>query len=92
MSKSKIKEAESSFAGLISAVFASGCTAFTLNGFDVNYSFFIGSFDVVRVLISFVIFSILFYPFNRFFGWLYSASPNNKNKLLNSVPENKKQS
>jgi hypothetical protein len=78
MPESKIKEDESSFTGLMSAAFASGFTTSTLNGFETSYSFFIGSFDVVHALISFIIFSVLFYPFNRFFGWLYSASPNNK--------------
>jgi len=78
MSELKVKEDESSFAGLMSAAFASGFTTSTLNGFEVNYSLFIGSFDIVHALISFIIFSILFYPFNRFFGWLYSASPKNE--------------
>ncbi|CAH9061774.1 hypothetical protein PSECIP111951_02558 [Pseudoalteromonas holothuriae] len=78
MSESKVKEGGSNFAGLMSAAFASGFATSSLDGFEVNYSFFIGSLDVVSISISFIVFSILFYPFNKFFGWLYCASPNNK--------------
>jgi hypothetical protein len=78
MSESKVKKDEPNFAGLMSAAFASGFTTSSLNDFAVNYSLFIGSFNIVPALISFIVFSLLFYPFNRFFGWLYSASANNK--------------
>lgn len=76
--QSNIKEDKSSFAGVMSTAFASVLTTSTLNGFETNFSFFIGSFDMVPWLINFIIFSVLFYPFHRFFGWLYSASPKNK--------------
>ena len=77
MSESKIKEEGASFAGAMSAAFASGFTTSILNDFETNYSFFIGSFDIVSALINLVVFSVLFYPFSKFFRWLYSESPNN---------------
>lgn len=79
MSESKIKEDGSGFASLMSAAFAGLLATLTFNGVEINDSLFIGPFDVVEILVSFIIFSILLYPFNRFFGWLYSASPNTKN-------------
>ncbi len=76
--QSSIKEDRSSFAGDMSAVFASILTGSTMSGYEINYSFFISSFDIVPGLISFIIFSLVLYPFKKFFGWLYSASPKNK--------------
>jgi hypothetical protein len=75
MSEPNIKKDDSSFIGGISAVFTSIFTTSTLNGFEMNYSFFIGSFDIIPGFMNFIIFSLLFYPFHRFFKWLYSASP-----------------
>ena len=78
MPESNVKENGSSFAGNMSAIFASVLTGSILDGFEINYSFFINSFDIVPILIRFIIILILFYPFNKFFRWLYSASPKNK--------------
>jgi hypothetical protein len=62
---------------LLVVIFASGFTTSTLDGFDISYSVFSGSFDFVSLLINVIIFSVLFYPFSRFFVWLYSATPKN---------------
>ncbi|MCJ8294625.1 MAG: hypothetical protein MJK15_09480 [Colwellia sp.] len=78
MSELNIKEDGSRFASSMSAIFTSGFTTSTLDGFEINYSFIISSFDIIPALISFIIFSLFFYPFNQFFGWLYSATPKNK--------------
>lgn len=76
MSESKVKKDGASMASLMSAGFASVFTTSTLNGIDTGYTIFIGSFDIVNAFINFVISLLFFYPFSRFFSWLYSASPN----------------
>jgi hypothetical protein len=50
MPESKVKKDEPNFAGLMSAAFASRFTTSSLNDFAVNYSLFIGSFDIVPAL------------------------------------------
>ncbi|ASP47088.1 hypothetical protein [Cognaticolwellia beringensis] len=74
MSESNIKENRSSFAAYISAIFASVFTGTIMDNFAINDSFVIGSFDIAPILIRIIIIFILFYPFNSFFRWLYSAS------------------
>ncbi|ARD43138.1 hypothetical protein [Colwellia sp. PAMC 21821] len=75
MSESNVKEKRPGFAAYTSVIFASVFTGIILNDFAKNYSFVIGSFDIVPMLIRIIIIFILFYPFNSFFRWLYSASP-----------------
>ncbi|WP_137225885.1 hypothetical protein [Shewanella sp. MEBiC00475] len=54
------------FAINISTVFASAATGLILNKFEMDYHLFIGSFDVVRILVNAVVFVVLLYPFSRF--------------------------
>jgi len=75
MSESNVKENAPSFASYMSAIFASVFTGSIMDNFEINYSFFIDSFDIVPMLIRITVTLILLYPFNSFFRWLYSASP-----------------
>ena len=77
MSETNVKKNSPSFAAYTSAIFSSVFTGIILDDFAINYSFVIGSFDIVPMLIRIIIIFILFLPFNSFFTWLYSASPKN---------------
>ncbi len=64
-----------SLADTMSPLFVGIITKIYSSDFYVSYSFIIGHFDVVPALIDFTVFSLLLYPADKFFNWLYSASP-----------------
>ncbi|GHF78917.1 hypothetical protein GCM10017161_02560 [Thalassotalea marina] len=52
-----------------------------VNNIEIGYSFFVGSEDILPLLINFIVFSALIYPFNKFITWLCSGLTTDKHNL-----------
>ena len=72
------KNNESGFAGFMAGVFSAGLSTYFLTDIEPDVSFFIGDFDLVKLAVKALVFSVVFFIFSRFFTWLYSASPEKK--------------